>query len=164
MTIRRTSIPTDIRSSSKLPRTSRRSARVAARYWRLSSVTNYTVTFIGLNEVQWFTGATQQTASNGASSNSPSSGNVAQLRDNNLTTGATFASSFRGTLWLSFDLGASYEIDGLRYANSGSSSTRGLLSCDVQWSTDNTTWTTIQSLSSLSDPGGSILSATIGVQ
>ena len=138
---------------------------MAARYWRLSSVTNYVAgQFVSLAEVQWFTGVTQRTASTGASSSSPVSGSLAQLRDNNLSSVATFASNTRGILWLSFDLGVAYEIDGLRYANSGSSDQRGLLSCNVQWSTDNTTWTTIQSLSSLSDPGSNTLSATIGVQ
>lgn len=155
-------------SGFKLPRFSRRRGQVVARYWRMASIVVIVPGngFLEFTEVEWYTGATLRAVSTVASSIAPSPGSLTQLIDGSLSTTnrPVWNSSVSGSLWISFDLGAEYVIDGLRYANSQIDTSRGLGGFDVQWSTDNSSWTSIKTFSGLTSPGTGVFSSTLVVQ
>lgn len=139
----------------------------AARYWRFKSLQIPGGGFLEISELQLFEGATQRTGTL-TSSVSPTSGSVSDLGDNNLNTRCYWfeATAEDPSFWIKFDFGSgnAYNIDGFKQGGFDNSS-RYIQSCVVEYSNDNTNWTSISNtISGLTYPGNYTLSSIIALE
>lgn len=136
------------------------------RYWRINSITISGGTYFEVSEIQLYVGGTQQTGATLTSSDTPfgpngNSSDLAYLVDGDLHTGAywTTATATGGSFWLKFDFGAGNEkaIDGVKIGGFDTAN-RFPTGFTLQYSSDNSSWTTLGSKSGLSYPGNYTLS------
>jgi hypothetical protein len=164
VTLRRTGKPAPILGESgwKLPRVGRYTVPATAfRYWRVNSLTIPGGGFLEISELQLFIGASQQTGATVTSSDAPT-GLLSLLTDGNLTTRCywTEAVAEGAGFWIKFDFGAGNDkaIDGVKQGGFDTSN-RYIQAFSLQYSTDNSSWTTLGSKSGLTYPGNNTLSA-----
>lgn len=113
----------------------------AHRYWRVNGLTAYALGALALSELQLFSETTRVDASSVLTSSiAPSSGSLANLMDDNLSTDVAWADA--GSLVLTWDLGAGGEKE-VTNILVGSSDTKLTFPAvaNLQWSDDGTSWT-----------------------
>jgi hypothetical protein len=123
------------------------------RYWRFSNFTG-TTNFFETTEIGVMQGATDRALSiTPTASASPGGGSLASLVDGGpLSSSQTYwNTSVANTLQLTWDLAAAYAIDGFRVSRFDTAG-RFPTAFTVEWSDNNSSWTTVGTYS-LTQPG-----------
>lgn len=135
----------------------------AHRYWRINSITIPGGGYLEIAEWHLYNGATRVDASATiSSSNVPSLGTPADLQDNNTSTRCFWAESVAEdpSFWIKWDFGTAQNVDGTKFAGFDSNN-RYPSAFTLQWSDDNSTWTTQNSVSGIAYPGNLTFTALI---
>ena len=114
----------------------------AHRYWRVLGIESYSAD-LELSEFQLLSGAARVDAPATLTANiAPVTGSTADLKDDNLATGASWGASSLATLVLSWDFGSGGAVDvtDIRLGSAVDPS-RFLITCKLQYSDDAATWT-----------------------
>ena len=130
----------------------------AHRYWRLKGF-QVDGSFLELARIQMFIGAVLQLNVISAS-NSPTS--PTNLVDNNLSNSNSWSAATVETsgFWIKYDFAAPVTVDAIKLGGFDNS-TRYPTQVRLQYSDDDSAWTTLGSASGLSYPGNNTLSAAI---
>jgi len=135
------------------------------RYWRMNQVTLSGASNFDIGEIQLFNGATQQTGATVTASSPPVNG-IGELTDGNLTSSAywSVATATDSGFFIRWDFGAGNEksVNGVKMAG-GFNDDDYPTGLRLQYSSDNTSWTTLGSASGLTSPGYGVLSSLITV-
>lgn len=136
---------------------------ISARYWRVTSI-SCPANLLELTELRFFTGASDVTATGTVSTSTVPAVALANLVDNNLTTRSQWnpLPATDTTFWIAMDFGVGGKvINGIAQGgNDGSgASLRYMSGFTLQYSPDNSVWTTLASKSGLTFPGINTLSA-----
>jgi len=110
------------------------------RYWRVNSLEAYAAGALALSELQLFSETTRvDSTATLSSSVAPATGSLANLKDDNLSTDATWPSA-KG-LVLAWDFGAGGEVDVTNILlGAADGRTMFPLTANLQWSDDGTAW------------------------
>lgn len=133
----------------------------AHRYWRLRNF-NVTGVVLEISELQFFVGSDQALTTVSAS-NATSSGSLPELVDGSLSTFARWSdvTAEGAGFFIKFDfVQGQAEVDRLKLG-AYTDSTHYPSQLTVQWSDDNSAWTTAGSLSGLTYPGNNTLSGEL---
>jgi hypothetical protein len=114
----------------------------AHRYWRALSLEAYGFSGLDISEFQLMAGATRVDASATLTSNiAPATGSLANLKDDAVSTGATWSAAALKSLVLSWDFGSGGDQDvGDIRLGSSTDATKFLLAARLQYSDDAATW------------------------
>jgi hypothetical protein len=138
----------------------------AHRYWRIVNVTVPASDFLEIAEVQLLTGVTVVSEGKTYASNPvpDSVGALSLLFDGDLSTRVywTAAHAEDPSFYLSVDLGSDTAVDGVKQAGFDNNS-RYMDGFTLQYSDDNSSWTTATTKSGLTYPGNNTLSATYSI-
>lgn len=112
----------------------------AHRYWRVQGLEAYAAGAVALSEFQLFSESTRvDTAATLTSNIAPSTGSLASLKDDDLSTGATWPSA--SGLVLTWDFGAAGDVDVTNILlGSTGDKLSFLVVANLQWSDDGATW------------------------
>ena len=135
---------------------------VSARYWRITSLSVPDVAFLEISEVQLLDGSTVVSSGKTYSTNPAlTGGSLGDLFDGNLTTRAFWAKAdaIDPSFYLKVDLGTAMVVDGVKQGGFDNSN-RYMSAFTLQYSSDDSSWTTLGSKSGLSYPGNNTLSST----
>ncbi len=127
----------------------------AHRYWRAVGMEAYGLAGLEITEFQLLFGATRVDASAVLTSNiAPSTGSLANLKDDDISTGAAWSPADLKTLALSWDFGVGGDqgVSNIRIGSSGDP-TKFLLIVKLQWSDDAAAWTDAYTYAGISWPG-----------
>ncbi|KQX34687.1 LamG domain-containing protein [Variovorax sp. Root434] len=127
----------------------------AHRYWRATNIEAYGVAGLDITEFQLLAGTARVDASAALTSNvAPATGSLANLKDDDTTTGATWGAQELKTLVLSWDFGSSGDVavTDIRIGAAAEAS-RFLLIARIQFSDDGTTWTEWATATGIAWPG-----------
>ena len=134
----------------------------SARYWRITNLTVPSISFLEISELSFWFGAVQRTGTITAAT-SPYSGTVSLLSDGNLNTRPYWQkSAVNSSWWIKIDLGSAQYVNGIKQGGFDTYD-RYMSAFTLQYSSDDSTWTTLGSVSSLSYPGDYTLSSLITV-
>lgn len=131
------------------------------RYWRVINIVIPGGGFFEISEFQMFSGGVTPFPQI-SSSDAPVGGAITLLFDGSLSTRNNWSDTVAeaGTFWIKFDFGGVAEIDGLKIGAYDDSS-RYPSQATLQYSDDNSSWTTLSSQSGFSYPGNNTLSGLI---
>lgn len=131
------------------------------RYWRVINVVIPGGGFFEISEFQLFSGGVTPFPQI-SSSDAPGGGAITLLFDGDLATRNNWADTVAeaGGFWIKFDFGGVTVIDGLKIGAHDDSS-RYPSQATLQWSDDNSSWTTLSSQSGFTYPGNNTLSGLI---
>lgn len=134
------------------------------RYWRIVSLAIPGGSFFEVSEIGLYTDGVRNTGATMASSDAPIAGSLADLDDANTSTRCYWseATAEGGGFYISWDFGTDTEINGFAQAGFDNSA-RYMQALTLQWSDDNSAWTTKATLSGLSYPGNNTMSSVIPV-
>lgn len=127
----------------------------AHRYWRALSLEAYGVTGLNLTEFQLLVGTTRVDAGATLTSTiAPATGSLANLKDDDLSTGATWLATDISKLALNWDFGSGgdQDVSDIRLG-SADGIANFLLSARIQYSDNSTTWTDLFSVGGILYPG-----------
>jgi hypothetical protein len=130
-----------------------------ARYWRVNGIT-VTGVNLEISELQFFDSSTQVTGTL-ASSSAPTLA-LTNLSDGSLSTRCYWAAATanNAAFWISIDLGSAKLVTGVKQGGFDTNN-RHMSAFTLQKSKDNSSWTTVGSVSGLAYPGNNTLSALI---
>ncbi|MGJ7506854.1 LamG-like jellyroll fold domain-containing protein [Variovorax sp. GT1P44] len=114
----------------------------AHRYWRAVGLEAYGLAGLDITEFQLLAGTTRVDASASLTSSvAPTTGALANLKDNDTSTGAAWSASALKSLVLNWDFGGSPQDVTDICIGANADATKFLLLCRLQYSDDATTWT-----------------------
>jgi len=136
----------------------------SARYWRISSVVTPTPienAWFALQELQFCFNDTKQAPISGNTNKAVFYQPLQNLWDDNLQAYTMFstAENTASDLWISYDLGTSKQVNGVKLA--GFTAESYLKRFTLQYSGDNINWNTFSGAKNLKYPGDSVLSGLL---
>ena len=140
----------------------------AHRYWRIINVDNGGAAVLEISEFQMLAAGVDKTSLATKTATAVSFGALADLFDGNLSNRVQWpnsgGSNFHDAGWfLKFDFsGGDQAINGIKHGQFDTTS-QNLKACTLQYSDNDSTWTTVTSVSGLADPGNFTLSALINM-
>jgi hypothetical protein len=138
----------------------------APRYWRALGLEAYGLAGLDITEFQLLAATTRVDASATLTSNvAPATGSLANLKDDDTSTGATWSAADLRTLVLSWDFGSGggQDVTDIRIGSSIDPA-KFLLIAVLQWSDDATTWTDSFTYAGISWPGARTKTASEAAQ
>ncbi|MBB3642614.1 LamG-like jellyroll fold domain-containing protein [Variovorax atrisoli] len=133
----------------------------AHRYWRVAAIETYGYAGLDISEFQLFAGTTRVDASAVLTSNvAPASGSLANLKDGNTGTGASWPLSDLRTLQLYWDFGGAPQDVSNFAIGASADPIRFPLIVTLQYSDDGSTWTTQAVQSGIAWPGTRSMTTT----
>lgn len=127
----------------------------AHRYWRINTISVPDASYLEISEWHLYNGASRVDASATISaSDTVAGGALANLQDNDTGTLAYWLSSVveDPDFWIKWDFGTAQNVDGSKFAGHDTA-TRYPSGFTLQWSDDNSSWTTQNSVSGIAYPG-----------
>lgn len=132
-------------------------------YWRVRGFSGL-FSFLEITEVQFHDSGGRVIGTLSASS-APDFGSVANLNDNDTSNGSraywASATAEGAGFWIAIDAGSAVEVIAIRFGANTQSTRYPLNGCEVQWSDDNSAWTSAGTTGSLTYPGNDTLSGDI---
>ena len=152
-----------IASTPRLISTTYNQGTQSHRYWRLTNIQVPGGGFLEISEVALYNGASDVTSgATVTSSDTPAVGSIGDIVDSNTGTRCywTEATVEAGeSFWIKFDFGAAQTVDGVQQAGFDTS-TRFMVDFDLQYSDDDSTWTSLGMKIGLPYPGNNTFSST----
>lgn len=138
----------------------------AHRYWRAIGIEAYGLAGLDITEFQLLAGSVRVDAPATLSSSiAPATGALANLQDDDTSTGATWTAEHLMMLVLSWDFGAggAQDVTDIRIG-SGADPKRFLLSAILQWSDDAASWVDSFTYAGIAWPGARTKTASVTAQ
>jgi hypothetical protein len=142
------------------------SRAISARYWRVKSLVFSASDFFEISEWQLLDGA-NSILSGGitpTSSSSPLGGSLANLSDGSTANNVYWsqATAQGAGFWIKYDLGNPQIVSSVRFGSENTLS-RAPTGGQMEWSSDNTNWTTLAAFSGLTYSGSRVLSSIVSI-
>lgn len=128
------------------------------RYWRVKNIVIPGGGYLEISEWQLFDGTTRVDAgATMSSSSAPDSGALSSLVDNNTGTRCYWAEATAegAGFWIKWDLGTATEVNGTKFAGFDTS-TRYPSAFTLEWSDDDSAWTSLGNVSGVAYPGNGV--------
>jgi len=136
----------------------------AHRYWRAVALESYSGADLEITEFQLFSGTTRvDAAATLTSSAAPTTGALANLKDDDANTGAAWGSVLGLALVWDFGSGGDVDVTNIRLG-AASALAKFLLIARLQWSDDATAWTDGPTFAGIAWPGAWAMTTTLAIQ
>jgi hypothetical protein len=135
----------------------------AHRYWRAVALESYSGADLEITEFQLFSGTTRvDAAATLTSSAAPTTGSLANLKDDDADTGASWSSVLGLALVWDFGSGGDVDVTNIRLG-AASALAKFLLIAKLQWSDDATAWTDGPTFAGIAWPGAWAMTTTLAL-